>query len=102
MADEAIEPNDYTFVSLLKACANTCNVELGRKLHADICINGYATDLFVANTLVSMYGKCRETTEAEQVFQGLSRRDIVSWTAMISAYVDVGLGEESLLAYRQM
>ncbi|MCO5579095.1 hypothetical protein L7F22_032947 [Adiantum nelumboides] len=102
MAAEGIEANDYTFVSLLKACANTCNLELGRKLHADLCIKGFVSDHFVANTLVSMYGKCGKTTEAEEVFQGLSLREVVSWTAMISAYVEVGLGEEALLAYRQM
>lgn len=102
MTEEGIEPNDYTFVSLLKACGNTCNLELGIKLHADARFKGLASDVFVGNTLVSMYGKCRKTAEAKDVFCELSQRDVVSWTAMISAYVEVGQAEEAWMSYRQM
>eukprot|EP00250_Pteridium_aquilinum_P004606 c14815_g1_i1 orf=2-742(-) len=82
MQEEGIEPNNYTFVGLFKACGILLDLEKGKKLHGDTCRNGYASDPFVGNTLVSMYAKCGAVLEAENVFEALAERDVVSWNAM--------------------
>ena len=49
--------------------------------------------VFVSTALLSMYRKCGSVEEAENVFIVLSERNVVSWNAMISTYVDHGQGE---------
>ncbi|KAI5060693.1 hypothetical protein GOP47_0025113 [Adiantum capillus-veneris] len=102
MENVAVEPNHYTFVSLFKACGGIPDVKKGKKLHADVVKRGLSTDTFVANSLVSMYGKFGAIKEAENVFQSLSYHDLVSWNAMLSSYIEFHHAEQALMLYRQM
>eukprot|EP00250_Pteridium_aquilinum_P004607 c14815_g1_i2 orf=195-2444(-) len=102
MQEDGLDPDAYTFVSLFKACGSIPDLEQGKKLHAEARAKGFVFDVFVGNTLVSMYGKCGAIGEAEEVFCGLSQRDRVSWNAMISAYVEQGHASKALKLYRQM
>ncbi|MCO5560263.1 hypothetical protein L7F22_013874 [Adiantum nelumboides] len=102
MRADGIEPNHYTYVASLKACGSLSDLDFGKKLHADTCRNGYVVDPFVGNTLVSMYAKCGSVLEAENVFEALAQKDIVSWNAMLSAYAEQGEGDKALRLYRQM
>ena len=49
-----------------------------------------------------MYGKCGAIHEAEYMFSELKQPTIVSWTAMLSAYVEQGLAERALEMYSRM
>lgn len=102
MEKDAIEPNHYTFVSLFKACGIVGDVKNGTKLHADAVKVGLSSDVFVGNTLVSMYGKFGAIMEAENLFTALSYRNLVSWNAMLSSYAEQHLTEKVLLLFRQM
>lgn len=44
----------------------------------------------MATSLVDMYGKCGLIADARRVFDGMSKRSVVSWTAMLVGYVAVG------------
>lgn len=46
--------------------------------------------MFVGTSLIEMYRKCGELDDARKVFDGLSERIVVSWTAMVVGYVTVG------------
>eukprot|EP00250_Pteridium_aquilinum_P004022 c14276_g1_i1 orf=495-2414(+) len=102
MRMDGIEPDSYTFVTLLKACGIIGDDRKGKALHAEVRRRGFASDVFVCNTLVSMYAKCGAVDEAENVFCGMSERNIVSWCSMLCAYVDNGHAEKALHLYRQM
>lgn len=102
MQQDSVMPNNYTFVSLFKACGNIQDLNQGKKLHALACSKGFTEMLVVGNTLVSMYGKCGALGQAESVFNEMPERDVVSWNAMISAYLDQDQGKMALLLYRQM
>ena len=73
--------------------------KIGKGLHHDIRENGQNVDVFVGSALVNMYGKCGPIAEAENVFIGLNHIDIVSFNAMLSAYVDQGEGERALALF---
>lgn len=102
MQEDGLEPDGYTFVSLFKACGSIPDLKEGRKLHTEARARGFTCDMFVCNTLISMYGKCGAIEEAEDVFCQLSSRDTVSWNAMLSVYVEQGQGQRALQLYRQM
>lgn len=102
MREEGVEPNAYTFVSLFKACGSIPDLDAGKALHADARRNGLDSYVFVGNSLISMYGKCGDILEAENVFCGLPQLDLVFWNAMLSAYMEQCDGEKALQMYRQM
>ncbi|KAJ7513567.1 hypothetical protein O6H91_23G004900 [Diphasiastrum complanatum] len=102
MKQEGMQPNNVTFVLLLKACANLAALEQGKQLHSEIIKRGFQSDVVVGNTLVDMYAKCGCTEDARELFDNMSERDVVSWNAMIAGYAQNGLGKEALALFEQM
>lgn len=102
MQEEGVQPNTYTFVSLLKACGNIARLDAGKRIHEEAHKCGCVSDLFVGNSLVNMYGKCGSILDAQIVFDGMCRRDVVSWNAMVAALIDHGLAEKAMSLYQQM
>ncbi|KAI3756132.1 hypothetical protein L1987_55946 [Smallanthus sonchifolius] len=78
-------PVSWVFVCVLKACANTLNVTLGKQIHGWLLKSGYSDDLFVSSSLISFYGKIGSFKDGDLVFNGVSsQRNVVVWTARIS------------------
>ncbi|KAJ7555027.1 hypothetical protein O6H91_05G019100 [Diphasiastrum complanatum] len=102
MKQEGVQPDNVTFVLLLKACGSLAALEQGKQLHSDIIKNGFQSDVILGNTLVDMYAKCGRTEDARQLFNNMSERDVVSWNAMITGYAQNGLGKEALALFEQM
>ncbi|KAJ7295685.1 hypothetical protein O6H91_Y171100 [Diphasiastrum complanatum] len=102
MKQEGVQMNDITFVALLNACASIAALEKGKQLHSHIIRSGFESDLKVGTALVDMYAKCGIIEHARQVFNRMSERDVVSWSAMIAGYAQQRLGKEALALYEQM
>lgn len=77
------QPSNFTFATLLAACANIFALEEGRQSHAFIIRNGYEIDIVLRGALVNMYCKCRCIDYALRVFEGASSRDIVLWNSIL-------------------
>ncbi|KAJ7527753.1 hypothetical protein O6H91_16G069500 [Diphasiastrum complanatum] len=102
MKHEGMQPNSVTYVILLKVCASIGALEQGKQLHSDITKSGFQPDVVLGNTLVDMYAKCGCIEHARRMFNQMSERDVVSWSAMIAGYVQNGLGKEALALYKKM
>ncbi|KAJ7540073.1 hypothetical protein O6H91_10G000700 [Diphasiastrum complanatum] len=102
MKQEGMQPDNVTFVLLLKACASLAALEQGKQLHSEIVKRGFQSDVVVRNTLVDMYAKCGCTEDARELLDNMSERDVVSWTAMIAGYAQNGLAQEALALFEQM
>ncbi|KAJ7541471.1 hypothetical protein O6H91_10G061300 [Diphasiastrum complanatum] len=102
MKQEGVQPDNATYVVLLKACARIGALERSKQLHCDIIRSGFESDVIVGTTLVDMYAKCGCIEDARNVFIKIDKRDVVSWTAMIAGYAQQGLGMEALGLYEQM
>ncbi|KAG4403424.1 hypothetical protein GLYMA_01G108066v4 [Glycine max] len=63
-----IEPNQFTFTSLIKACSNQAKLERGSQLHGQVVKFNFDRDPFVSSTLVDMYGKCGLFDHSIQLF----------------------------------
>ena len=102
MLHAGIDPNPRTFISLFKACADISDLPRGTELHRDAQNRGFTSNLFVINTVISMYGKCGAIVEAEDAFCAMADRSVVSWNVMLSAYAEQGCVEKILRLFRQM
>jgi pentatricopeptide repeat protein len=83
-------PDKYTYPSLIKACSSAREVRLGRAIHGSALRNGAEGDAYVRTSLIDLYGKCREIVCARRVFDDMTEKNVVSWTAMVVGYVTVG------------
>jgi pentatricopeptide repeat protein len=81
-----MEPDDFTYGSVLKACANLQSLEYGLMVHDKVIKSGLGSDAFVASTVVDMYCKCGMITEAQKLHERIGRKELVSWNAIISGF----------------
>ncbi|CAM6127849.1 unnamed protein product [Calypogeia fissa] len=102
MQDRKVTPAPATFVGVLNACASIPALKVGREVHAQIIERGCETDMFVHTSLIDMYSKCGSVLEARAVFDKILTRNVVSWSAMILAYVKSGEGKKAFTLYQQM
>ncbi|CAJ1938601.1 unnamed protein product [Sphenostylis stenocarpa] len=91
MRKRGITPVSFTFSALFSACGAASDATLGVQLHAQtLLVGGFASDLFVNNTMIDMYMKCGLLRCARRVFDEMTERDVVSWTGLIVAYARRG------------
>lgn len=77
-----------TVVSVLPACTQAKDLRMGRTVHRLVEERGLGAYVAVKNALIDMYGKCGSLEDARRVFDDdKCDTDIISWTAMIGAYV---------------
>ncbi|KAH7277277.1 hypothetical protein KP509_39G043600 [Ceratopteris richardii] len=100
--DNSVQLSSFATVSLLKACTRSKDLEIGSNIHANIKGMNLENDIFVASALIDMYTKCGLFHKANEVFDNLSNRDVVTWTSLLMGYVDNGRGEETLQLFERM
>jgi pentatricopeptide repeat protein len=90
MQKEGIQPDNFTFPLVLKACATLLALEEGKEIHRHIVRMQLESDIYVGAALIDMYAKCGSIEDAREVFDKMPRRDVVSWNAMITGYAKCG------------
>ncbi|BFG38187.1 hypothetical protein CerSpe_244610 [Prunus speciosa] len=103
MLRSGTEPNEFTFATVLTSCTGGAwGFDLGRQIHSLIIKTNFESHIFVGSSLLDMYAKAGRIYEARGVFDCLPERDVVSCTAIISGYAQLGLDEEALELFRQL
>ncbi|KAK2970084.1 hypothetical protein RJ640_002577 [Escallonia rubra] len=103
LTSEGFQPNEYTFSSLINACATPmASVEHGKQVHASSIKSGYHNAVCVSTALVTMYAKRGDIENANEVFKRQRERDLVSWNSMISGYAQHGHGKKALSIFEEM
>eukprot|EP01018_Ginkgo_biloba_P031528 Gb_16955 [translate_table: standard] len=102
MDQRGIWANLDVYASLLRACIQMKSMKEGKYVHNHMIRTGFDKDMFLGNNLVIMYAKCRSLDDARDVFDKMLTRNVVSWTVMISGYVQNGYCVEALKLFREM
>eukprot|EP01018_Ginkgo_biloba_P013215 Gb_00776 [translate_table: standard] len=102
MVEEDMELDEYTFATVLRACAAQAEIKAGKQVHAYIIKMELQTHVYVGSALIDMYAKCGRIEDARQAFDRMSNKNVVSWNAMIAGYAQHGFGEEALSLFYQM
>ncbi|XP_023541252.1 pentatricopeptide repeat-containing protein At2g02980, chloroplastic [Cucurbita pepo subsp. pepo] len=95
-------PDDYTFSSLLKACAGSKALEEGRQLHCFAIKLGLGHNIYICPTLINMYAACNDMNAARGVFDGMEEPCIVSYNAIITGYARSSQPNEALSLFREL
>ncbi|KAG0454816.1 hypothetical protein HPP92_024108 [Vanilla planifolia] len=102
MTKSSIVPNEYSFSSILQACANINNLSLGEQVHGHVIKLGLESEIFVANALMDVYAKCCDLDALTKIFSMLCLKNDVSWNTMIVGHVQSGFAEYALQLFRQI
>uniref|UniRef100_A0A1D1Y304 Pentatricopeptide repeat-containing protein At3g09040, mitochondrial n=1 Tax=Anthurium amnicola TaxID=1678845 RepID=A0A1D1Y304_9ARAE len=68
------------------AFASRC-LFLGNQIHGQAIKLGFSRDTFTQNNLLVMYSKCEDLTSAIKLFEEMTEKNLVSWTAIISGSI---------------
>ncbi|KAH9310530.1 hypothetical protein KI387_025565 [Taxus chinensis] len=102
MQSACVKPNSATFASILPACAKMGALEQGMNIHQSISESGLLSDVVVASALVDMYAKCGSIHKAQELFDNMPNRNVVSWNALIVGYAQNGFCEDALKLFELM
>ncbi|KAL3814621.1 hypothetical protein ACJIZ3_015889 [Penstemon smallii] len=98
-----VQPNEFTFSSVLKACKGMNTVSCGALVHSLVVKYGVLGSIYVGNALMEMYATCSDGIEnACSVFEEIVVKNAVSWTTLIAGYTHLGDGKGALRVFRQM
>lgn len=96
-------PDEVTMLSLLSACADLGDLDVGLKIHCNI-LELYSGDfsILLGNALIDMYAKCGSIERALEVFRGMRDRDVSTWNSVIGGLAFHGHAEESINLFMEM
>ncbi|KAF8757464.1 hypothetical protein HU200_010987 [Digitaria exilis] len=97
-----IRPSKFTFKSVLEVCNLTNAVQCGRQIHAHVILSGFEEDEFIGNALINLYAKARLVDHSLRCFHRTPKREIFTWTSMITAFVHDEHSEKALDLFREL
>ena len=90
------------YIKALKLCSCQ-NVEKQFVLiHGNSVTNGFVSNLQLNNSLLNLYLRQGDVKHARKLFDRMPKRDVGSWTAMISGYSQRGYHRRALLLFKEM
>ncbi|KAH8487589.1 hypothetical protein H0E87_026241 [Populus deltoides] len=103
MSQQATHPDLITYSLLLKSCIRSHNYHLGHLVHHRLTQSGLELDSVILNSLISLYSKCGDWQQAHEIFESMgNKRDLVSWSALISCYANNEKEFEAISAFFDM
>ncbi|KAM0936403.1 putative tetratricopeptide-like helical domain superfamily [Dioscorea sansibarensis] len=91
--------NTETLSSVLQLCSNLKEV---KRVHAVIVRLLDVPVIFIDNNLISSYLRFSQLLYAEKLFDRMPKRNVVSWTAFLSGYLNMGLDDEAMRLFQEM
>ncbi|XP_059314815.1 pentatricopeptide repeat-containing protein At4g21065-like [Lycium ferocissimum] len=102
MMESGVDPNEATLVSVLRGCADTGALSIGKNVDEFVKERELSMKANVGTALIDMYAKCGCIDNARRVFNETMDKDVYAWTAMISGLASHGLSEEAMEHFEEM
>ncbi|KAG5041645.1 hypothetical protein JHK85_014121 [Glycine max] len=93
--------DDYT--RLVLHCARANDFIQAKRLQSHMELNLFQPkDSFIHNQLLHLYAKFGKLSDAQNVFDSMTKRDVYSWNDLLSAYAKMGMVENLHVVFDQM
>ncbi|KAL1803045.1 hypothetical protein ACET3Z_031692 [Daucus carota] len=97
-----IQPDDVTMLGVVSSCAQLEDLNSGVEFHRLIEEKNIDVTVSLANALVDMYVKCGDLSAAEDMFNKMKKRTVVSWTTMVMGYIKFGILDTAKRLFDEM
>ncbi|KAM5581081.1 pentatricopeptide repeat-containing protein [Rosa sericea] len=97
MLSNGLMPDQFTVSGVVSACTKLGSLALGQQLHSWAVRSRLGLDHCVGCCLVDMYAKCGgggSMSDSRKVFDRMREHSVMSWTAVMTGYVQSGGGNE--------
>ncbi|KAH7279075.1 hypothetical protein KP509_37G004200 [Ceratopteris richardii] len=102
MLNGSILPNKYTYTTMIDVCSSHLAVSEGERIHSMVIESGYEMEVVVGTALINLYGKFNMLEDAQKAFSTVCEHNVISWTALITAYARQKRGWEALGLFEKM
>lgn len=102
MLETDVVPDNYVVSSILGACSSIEHLKGGKEIHGYVLRRGTGMDVTVSNVLIDCYMKCGKVKTARSVFDRMVVQNTVSWTTMISGYMQNSCDWEAISMFREV
>ncbi|CAL5057097.1 unnamed protein product [Urochloa decumbens] len=94
-------PNQFVYpLALRAACA--VGVRFVRSVHSHACKSGFCEYDVIRTSLLDGYSRYGMMADARKLFDGLTERNVVSWTALVSGYARAGKVGDAIVLFERM
>lgn len=98
----ALQMDSFVLSLALKVCGMNVNMSFGESMHAYSVKTDFVNSVFVGSALLDMYMKVGKIEQGCMVFDEMSIRNVVSWTAVITGLVHSGYCKLALEYFADM
>ncbi|KAJ4850086.1 hypothetical protein Tsubulata_011579 [Turnera subulata] len=102
MQQEGFRPDVVTVATVVPVCAKLRDLRRGKELHAYAIKHVFFPNVSITTSLMKMYSNCGVLDYSAKLFDGMEKRNVKSWTAMIDVYVEHGCVDDALSRFRSM
>ncbi|KDP25587.1 hypothetical protein JCGZ_20743 [Jatropha curcas] len=102
MLRQGLCPSSFAMSSALRACARILYKTGGMFIHAQSYKYGYCSCVYVKTTLVDLYSKLGDMSNAIEVFNEMVEKNVVSWNSILHGYLKFGNLANAKLVFDQM
>lgn len=96
------DPDGFTFVGLISCFWEPDSFQIAGGVHGLVFKYGFESNDHVRSVLVSMYSRLNFAESGYRVFREISCPDLVTWSAVITGFIEVDQGNEALHLFREM
>ncbi|KAK4740975.1 hypothetical protein SAY87_024563 [Trapa incisa] len=100
MQQEGFKPDVVSIATILPVCSKLRALKHGKELHAYAIKNEFFPNVSLTTSLMVMYSKCGVFDYTFSLFEGMPKRNAISWTAMLDSLQESGNLCEALEMFR--
>ncbi|XP_039064830.1 pentatricopeptide repeat-containing protein At5g50990-like [Hibiscus syriacus] len=102
MLGSNLEPDKFTFASVMTVCARLGAVNHALWVHRLMTKKEIELNAILSSALIDMYSKCGRIQTAKEVFNSADRSDVSVWNAMINGLATHGLPFDAIAVFSKM
>lgn len=97
-----LEPDGFTFSSVITACARLGALHNAQRVHCLMMKKRIELNFILSAALIDMYSKCGRVQTAREIFSSVPHSDVSVWNAMINGMAIHGLALDAIIIFSKM
>ncbi|GER48523.1 glycyl-tRNA synthetase / glycine--tRNA ligase [Striga asiatica] len=102
MLETNIEPDGFTFASVINACSRLGALSHGKWVHSLMIEKKIELNYILSSALIDMYSRCGRIETAKSIFSNAQKTDVSIWNAIINGLAIHGLAVDAISVFSAM